>query len=156
MIEEIATVIAVNDGQVVVKSTIKSSCHSCHQQDECGSGQVAKAIPHKSLTTTLITKQSLNVGDEVVIGLSESSMLKSAIQVYLWPLIGLILSSAIGQLVFVEQFFWHELSALGFALIGGYLGYSLAKHQQSKPKIRNDLQPKLLRKCAKTISVTQI
>ncbi len=156
MIEETATVVAINGNQVVVKSTVKSSCHSCEQQDNCGSGQIAKAIPHKTLTTTLQTEQSLAVGDEVVIGLNETSMLKSALHVYLAPLFGLILGASIGQLVLVEALSWHELSAVGLATGLAYLGYLFAKKHHASEKVHKNLQPKLLRKCQNTIPVTQI
>lgn len=153
MIEETATVVAVNGNQITVKSTIKSTCHSCNQQDDCGSGQIAKAIPHKALTTCFENNSiHLNVGDEVVIGLSEKSVISSALQVYMLPLFAMIIFAAIGQFILVEQQHMHELLALTFAILGGYIGHLLAKTLQHKQQIQSNLQPKLLRKCSDVIT----
>ncbi|WNC71476.1 SoxR reducing system RseC family protein [Thalassotalea psychrophila] len=152
MIEETATVVAVDGNQVTVKSTIKSTCHSCNQQDDCGSGQIAKAIPHKALTTRFENSTTqLKVGDEVVIGLSERSIISSALQVYMLPLFTLILFAAIGQFILVEQQQMHEFFALVLAILGGYLGHLFAKFLQAKQQTQYNLQPKLLRKCSAVI-----
>ncbi|TRX54531.1 SoxR reducing system RseC family protein [Thalassomonas sp. M1454] len=156
MIEEVATVTAIDGDIITVKSTIKSTCHSCHQQDDCGSGQIAKAIPHKALTTKLTTSLQLNVGDEVVLGLPENSMLTSAFEVYMLPLFGLVLFAAFGQFTLVESYELHELFALFFAVIGALLGFYLAKYRQSNTQVAANLQPKIMRKCANTIPVKQI
>ncbi|KGJ97701.1 SoxR reducing system RseC family protein [Thalassotalea sp. ND16A] len=157
MIEETATVVAINGKQVTVTSTIKSTCHSCHQQDDCGSGQIAKAIPHKALTTTITAGQNnLHIGDEVVIGLSEKSLLNSAVQVYLLPLLMMIVFATIGQFYLVEQLQLHELIALVFAVVGGYLGFVIAQKQQNSRHSQASLQPKLLRKCADIIATVEL
>ncbi len=156
MIEETAKVIAINGRQVIVQSTIKSTCHSCHQQDDCGSGQIAKAIPHKSLTTEFTTNINIKVGDEVVLGLPEDIMLSSAFEVYMLPLLGLISFAAVGQFTLVEQWQLHELFAFLFALCGAFCGFYIARYRQKNSKVINNLQPKLLRKCANTIAVTKI
>ncbi|WOH37327.1 SoxR reducing system RseC family protein [Thalassotalea fonticola] len=153
MIEETATVVAIEGNQVIVKSVIKSTCHSCNQQDDCGSGQIAKAIPHKALTTRFEnTTAQLKLGDEVVIGLSEKSVISSALQVYMLPLFAMIVFAAIGQFILVEQQQMHELLALVFAVLGGYLGHLTAKVLQAKQQVQSNLQPKLLRKCSDVIT----
>ncbi|WP_371373005.1 SoxR reducing system RseC family protein [Thalassotalea aquiviva] len=156
MIEETATVIAINNRRVTVKSQIKSTCHSCEQQNDCGSGQVAKAISHKALISDLETDIPLTIGDEVVIGIPEGNILTSAVQVYLWPLLGLIIGASLGQLVLVEQLQWHEVSGLILASTLAFCGFKLAQKQQSQTEVQASLQPKLLRRCPKTISVTQL
>ena len=50
MIEEQARVIAIDKNKITVESIVKSSCSGCQQIDSCGSGQIAKAIPHKKNT----------------------------------------------------------------------------------------------------------
>ena len=62
MIEEQATVVAINDNNVTVTSDIKSACSGCQQVDNCGSGQVAKAFPQKK------TLDELNFNTAVAIG----------------------------------------------------------------------------------------
>ena len=130
MIEEQATVISVESGQVVVESVVKSSCSGCQQVDSCGSGQVAKAFPQKKMRYQLVTDQSLSPGDQVIIGLSEKLLLSTAWQVYLWPLIGLMAFAALGQWLVERAILPHELLAVLLSILGGYLGFFLARHRQ--------------------------
>ena len=100
--EELATITAIDNEQLTVVSKIKSTCNSCSQVDTCASGQVAKAIPHRSLSFILLKPKSLknqtvNIGDCVVLTLPEADLLQSAWQVYMWPIFGLFSFSALGQ-----------------------------------------------------------
>ena len=159
--EELATVTAIDNEKFTVVSQIKSSCNSCSQVKTCASGQVAKAIPHKKLSFTLekpesLESQSINVGDCVVLTLPEIDVLQSAWQVYLLPVLGLFSFSAVGQLLKQEGILTHELMALTIGLVGGYLGYRLAKYLQSTPEAQNKLQPKILRVLPKPLAVENI
>lgn len=158
MMEEIAEVVAIENGNVSVISQVKSSCNSCAQVSTCASGQVAKAIPHKKLSFTLPLSeqkniQQIKVGDCVVLTLPEADVLQSAWQVYLLPILGLISFSAIGQWLVIQKVLTHELLALVVGLLGGYLGYRLAKRLQNSPKLAGKLQPKVLRVLPKPLVV---
>ena len=149
MIKELANVVIVEPGQVTVSSQIKSSCSSCAQVDTCGSGQIAKALPQAKLTLTLpydtsSTNAALKQGDCVVIALPEKHILSSAGQVYLLPLLGLISFSAIGQWLFNQHILPHELLCLATGILGGYLGYRLAKFLQKYSKHSVKLQPTII------------
>ncbi|AXY00303.1 transcriptional regulator [Vibrio alfacsensis] len=78
----------------------QTSCSSCSSQKSCGTGVVTKAIGNKSLSWHLRTEQSVKVGQVVEIGFPESSLIKSAMAVYLLPLFGLIVGALIGHLFF--------------------------------------------------------
>ncbi len=150
MIKELATVIAINAQQVTVTSKIKSTCSSCAQVESCGSGQVAKALPHANLTLTLDYDESavgkaLEIGDCVVLAIPENYVLSSAGQVYLLPLLGLILFSATGQWLYSLQLVTHELVSLAIGLVGGYLGFRLAKFLQKHGKNSVKLQPQIIK-----------
>ncbi len=156
MIEEQATVVAIDEDNVTVTSTIKSACGSCQQVDNCGSGQVAKAFPQKKLSLTVKSPLALSLGDNVVLGLNESALLQSAWQVYLWPLVGLIAASWLGQWMVINSILSHEIFAIVLGVIGGYLGFSLAKKQQIKSATCAKLAPKILRKENQNIVITEI
>ncbi|WDE12810.1 SoxR reducing system RseC family protein [Thalassomonas haliotis] len=156
MIEEMATVVAINQDKVILESQVKSSCSSCRQVDNCGSGQVAKAIPLQKLTLTVSSTLPLKVGDNVIIGLPEKGLLQVAAQVYLLPLAGLIAGSALGQFLVMQGILAHELFAIVLGITGGYAGYRLAKYRQKNSKKAKLLQPEILRRAGQTIAVTEI
>lgn len=143
--EELAIVTQVNAQSVSVTSEVKSACSGCQQVDQCGSGQVAKAFPTKKLSLVLHTELPVKVGDTVILGLSDSCLLHSAWQVYLFPLFGLIAFAGIGQYLIAQSVLSHELLAVLLSMFGGYLGYALAKNRQSSPKNKVKLTPKILR-----------
>ena len=83
--EELAEVIAIENGNISLVTQLKSSCNSCSQVSTCASGQVAKAFPHKKSTfilslSALSKNQTLQVGDCVVLTLPEVDVLRSAWQ----------------------------------------------------------------------------
>ena len=156
MMEEKAHVIAVDNQVVTVKSTVKSACSSCQQVDTCGSGQIAKAIPHKSLTTKITTDKNLHVGDEVILAIPEKDILQTAWQVYLLPLIGLISFSGLGQWLVLHNIFEYEFMAILLGAVGGFLGFKLAQLIQKQRKHKNWLTPKIIRVLPKTIPISQL
>ena len=156
MIEEQATVTFIDDDNVTVTSDIKSACGGCQQVDNCGSGQVAKAFPQKKLSLTLKSPLALELGDKVVLGLNESALLQSAWQVYLWPLLGLIMASWLGQWLVINDMLGHEVFAIVFGLTGGFCGFSLAKRQQIKSASCTKLAPKILRRENQNIAIVEI
>ena len=161
MMEELATVISIestNDvsSKITVESQIKSTCSSCHQVDTCGSGQISKAIPKKKLIVELTTQLPVKIGDVIVLGLCEKGLLQTAWQVYLWPLIGLISFSAIGQYLVQQTLFPSELYGILLGFLGGYLGYRLAKYWQTHSEISLALMPKILRIQSKELKVTHL
>ena len=145
MIEELATVIAVEQEQVTVESKVKSGCSQCQQVDTCGNGQVAKAIPQKKMRLVLTTKLAVNVGDTLVLGVPNSQLLAVAWQVYLWPLFGLIFFAALGQWLLVNGFIEGELYVVILASLGGYLGFRCAKFWQNVHHRAKSILPVILR-----------
>jgi len=141
---------------VKVESEIKSSCSGCKQVDNCGSGQVAKAFPQTKLSLDLETHLPVKVGDTVVLGLSDKHLLLSAWQVYLWPILGLIAASVLGQWFVEQQIFVHELLAIVLGFFGGYLGFILARYQQKRGKYCQLLIPRILRIKKSPINIVEI
>lgn len=146
MMEETATVIAINNHQVTVESQVKSSCSSCHQVDSCGSGQVAKAIPHRKLIAELSNDLNLNLGEKVVLGIPEGKLLTSAWQVYFLPLLGLFIFAGVGQLISQYYQLSHEFLTILLSFLGGFVGFKLASYFQCKLTHQANLLPTIIRK----------
>ncbi|WP_448566922.1 SoxR reducing system RseC family protein [Thalassotalea ganghwensis] len=157
MVEESARVTQVLEPhKVIVESEVKSTCSGCQQLENCGSGQVAKAFPHKKLSLTLETDLALLAGDTVVIGIPQQALLLSAWQVYGFPLLGLIVGALIAQQLLEIGVLLHEIFAILFAVSCGYVGMKLATKRQKLLAINSTLTPKILRKETTKIPVTEI
>ena len=148
--EEPAKVIQVLRNSVIVESQLKSACSQCQQVDNCGSGQVAKAFPQPKLTVEIETEEAYNVGDEVLISVPEHALLNIAWQVYLWPILGLMLAAGLGQLLIIEAWLTQEWQAIILGAIGGFLGYKLAKYNVNRCKHHQLLKPKITQRLIKT------
>ncbi len=98
MIEESGLVVALEDGAVWVQTLRKSTCSSCSANVGCGQGLLDKlAINSRRGNVRALTDLQLAVGDQVVIGVREDLLLRSAVQVYLLPLLALLAGGFIGQ-----------------------------------------------------------
>ena len=153
MLEERAIVTAVNLDKVTVQSEVKSTCSSCQQNDSCGSGIVAKALPQKKLTVELVTQLDVSVGDVVTLSIPEKDLLQTAWQVYLWPLLGLITFSALGQYLVSQLVFPHEVFAIVLGCIGGYIAFKFTCYWQKKSGISLKLLPQIMRIEIKNIPI---
>ncbi len=137
MIEEIATVIAVEAEGIWVKTQAKTTCGACQQQDSCTSGVVAKALTPKEPRLFIPTVVAVLPGQQVRIGLHETALTQAALRVYLVPLVAFILSMAL-----LVQLGANE----ALQLLGGLLGSggSLFLVRCNEKKREKSLQVSLL------------
>ncbi|MEJ2142497.1 MAG: SoxR reducing system RseC family protein [Gammaproteobacteria bacterium] len=147
MIEEVATVIDIHDGQVLLEAQRQSTCGTCAAKTGCGTAVFAKTLGKKSSQITTINTLNLQVGDRVLVGLHENALLLGSFMVYLIPIIGLFVFALIGQW-FSQQ--WlnveNELWIIGFATAGFILALSFVKKFNRKIKNDSRFQPVLLKK----------
>jgi len=123
MVEEIATVVEVETDGVWLQTKVVSSCQSCSAQDSCTSGVVAKALTRRDYRFFLPqATPELLVGQQVRIGIAEDVLVKSALYVYLLPLLMFI--AALG-LAFAGG--WNEAVQLAVGVAGGCFGMLLAR-----------------------------
>ncbi|WP_075181536.1 SoxR-reducing system protein RseC [Pantoea sp. 1.19] len=122
MIKEWATVVAWHNGVATVHAESKTSCNSCSAKGGCGSAMLNKLGPKNAHVMTLRSEQPLQPGQRVELGIRESSLLGSAMLVYLAPLVGLFLVAGLFQALFHS-----DLAAATGALLGGVAGFILAR-----------------------------
>lgn len=88
MIEEQARVVALEAGAVWVETRRQSTCGGCSANAGCGQGLMDKIGVRASRGhVRALCDLQLQVGDEVVIGVAEDWLLRSALLVYLLPLL---------------------------------------------------------------------
>ncbi|HFT1455901.1 TPA: SoxR reducing system RseC family protein, partial [Klebsiella pneumoniae] len=97
MIKEWATVVSWHNGVAQVHCDVKASCSSCASRAGCGSRVLNKLGPQTSHTISVPCEQPLAAGQKVELGIAESSLLGSAMLVYMAPLAGLFVMASIFQ-----------------------------------------------------------
>ncbi|REL34515.1 SoxR reducing system RseC family protein [Thalassotalea euphylliae] len=150
--DEKATIVEVNNHSVVVESQVKSTCSQCQQVDNCGSGLVAKALPQQKLRVEIVTQEEFSVGEQVIISIPEQAMLAVAWQVYLWPVIGLMLGAGLGQLLLLNGILSHELPTIMMGFSGGYAGFKWAKARLDKNPKQQALVPTIKQRLISTLA----
>ena len=98
MIKEWATVVSWHNGVAQVHCDVKASCSSCASRAGCGSRVLNKLGPQTSHTISVPCEQPLAAGQKVELGIAESSLLGSAMLVYMAPLAGLFVMASIFRL----------------------------------------------------------
>ncbi|MBL4608910.1 MAG: SoxR reducing system RseC family protein [Pseudomonadales bacterium] len=141
MLEEHGRVVALDGGLAMIETVRITSCQSCEAKSTCGQGSIAEVVGQKSCIISALNSLSLQVGDEVVVGLSESTLLKSALLVYLLPLV-LMIAGAGG---FQWLYGTNDLVAAFGGGIGFLAGFALVYLYNHQHKDDENFQPMVLR-----------
>ncbi|KLU16070.1 MULTISPECIES: SoxR-reducing system protein RseC [Xenorhabdus] len=122
MVKEWATVIRWHKGRALLRYGSSSGCGSCQTKTACGSYLLEKIGPESIHQLELEISQPLQPGQKVEVGIPESSLLRSAMLVYLTPLLGLFLGAVLFQFWTPVQL-WICLGGIG----GGVAGFFIAR-----------------------------
>ncbi len=123
MIEESATVVAVDGNFAWVESERASSCDGCAANKGCGTATLQKVMGQKRTQLKAINRAEAQVGERVVIGLQEQALLKGSLYAYILPLLLLFVFAFI-----FEQLFASEGITILAGLGGLLLGFVLLKY----------------------------
>lgn len=113
MITERARVIALEDGYAWVETERQTACGACSVKQGCGTATVAKIWGGRRSQLRVINELPLQIGNEVLIGVSEGALVQGSLAVYLLPLLLLLLGAGGGDLLFAHD---------SMAIAGGLLG----------------------------------
>ncbi|MCE2597324.1 SoxR reducing system RseC family protein [Motilimonas cestriensis] len=133
-------IIAVESDRVWVKCQTQSACTSCSAKSSCGTSVLAKAFPVRTQELVIKTSEPFQIGQTVALTVADKALLTAAFQVYLLPLLGLMLGAAIAPLL--APISYQELSSIGGGLLGLSLGLVFAKrvHQKNQHHPLDDIQ----------------
>ena len=124
MIEESGVVLSVAEDGVVVETIRKSSCGQCSAAKGCGQ-KILASIGQGQRFEVLATNPRnliLQQGDEVVLGLAESALLKASAMAYLLPLVLMIVAATFSELAGISE------GGVAFSGIGGlFLGLGVTR-----------------------------
>lgn len=154
MITENAIVVSIDNNQTWIETQRKSACGQCSANKGCGTSVLSKVIGNKLTKIKAINNINAQVGDEVVIGVNEQSLLKGAFVVYMLPLILLFIFSFVGQLVSDNLLIQNnEFLIILFAVTGFYLGMRKVKSFSTSIAKNEKYQPVILKKSNSSVLV---
>ncbi|MGZ8270002.1 MAG: SoxR reducing system RseC family protein [Methylophilus sp.] len=147
MIEEQAVILSVEtleDNPKISVATLeierKTACGLCGKTRGCGNAIWGKLFAHQ---TTAFKAQNLihaNVGQSVIVGINEKALLKSALLLYLFPLVTMLTAAIIAIQVSNT-----DMNAMIGALIGLLLGFIWVKGYTTSNQYFLFQQPVILR-----------
>ncbi len=150
MIEDSATVVAVDDNFAWVESERASSCNSCAANKGCGTATLQKVMGQKRTQLKAINQAKARVGERVVIGLQEQALLKGSLYAYILPLL----------LLFVFAFVFEQLfSSEGITILAGLggllLGFVLLKYLSKQLAEDERFQAVILRRENEAVKIVK-
>jgi sigma-E factor negative regulatory protein RseC len=100
MLEESGKVVSIEDGGLWVETIQQSTCGSCRAKKGCGQQLLSKIGTHSANIKAVLDKNdnnSYSVGDVVVIGIPENTIVMSSLLIYCLPLLLMIVFSGIAH-----------------------------------------------------------
>jgi sigma-E factor negative regulatory protein RseC len=114
MIEELAVVMKIENHRVWVESRQNSACGGCQQKASCTTNALGSVLKKKSVPVD--SDIQLKTGDEVMVAIDESLLLRASILLYLVPLIALFTGAGIADWLLADNALyadiWITVSAL--------------------------------------------
>jgi sigma-E factor negative regulatory protein RseC len=125
MIEERAVILSLeretndtasNDSTAILEIERKSACGLCGQTRGCGNSIWGKLFAHQSTAFKAQNRINAKVGDSVIVGINEKALLKSALLLYILPLVTMLIGAILASQI-------HDTN--GSAMIGAAAGLVL-------------------------------
>lgn len=154
MIEESGRVVDVEGGFAWIESERNSTCGGCSVRGGCGTGVIARALGPRRLRLRAINSIDVVIGDEVVIGIPESGLLRGSLAVYAVPLAALLGGALAGSGIVTQ---WYPLAAEAGAIAGAaaglVAGFVWLRRFSHRTGNHPAYQPVVLRRLHATLSV---
>ena len=144
MIEERAVILSLDNVPSNLMATLeierKTACGLCGQTRGCGNSIWGKLFAHQSTAFKAQNRINAKVGDSVIVGINEQALLKSALLLYILPLVTLF----IGAILAMQLHHTNGYTMLG-ALLGLVLGLLWVKGHTISSSYYKLQQPVILR-----------
>ena len=140
MVEGLARVVGSDAGRLWLEPEQTTGCGHCASAAACGmkNGHERRLAARRF---SVADDGSLAVGDRVVIGIAEFTLLRASAIAYALPLVGMI-----GGALVAHAFGGSDAWAAGATALGLGCGLLLARSRASRLRARGELTPRLLRR----------
>ncbi|HUT41176.1 MAG TPA: SoxR reducing system RseC family protein [Gammaproteobacteria bacterium] len=141
MIEETGQVVDVQGEFAWVESERRSACGGCASSEGCGTGVIARAFGNRAVTLKVLNHIGAGIGDRVVIGISETGLVRGALAVYALPLLTLFVGALCGQWLAGGS----DVAAIAGAVAGLAAGLAWLARFSRRTRVDAAFQPVVLR-----------
>ena len=147
MIEEAGQVVDVQGAFAWIESERTSTCGACNVRKGCGTAVLAKVLGQRRIHLRVLNRINAQIGDAVVIGISESGLVRGSLAVYAVPLAGLFIGALAGNgLGYYVSQSSSDLLAIAGAFMGLAAGLFWLKRFSRMTEKDASYQPVILRK----------
>jgi len=146
MIEEQAQVVEVVGSQLVLQAQTQSACGSCSASKGCGTSVLSKVIGRKFTRFQAENNIDAEVGDTVVVGISEDALLKGSLVMYIIPIIGMLVFSLIANASLESVVDYRDLAITAAGIMGLVSGSMMSRWYFQRQGSRQRFTPVVLRK----------
>jgi len=145
MIEQHAIILAVetpaeSPAIATIEVVRKTACGLCGKTRGCGNAFWGKLFGHKNSSLQVRNDIDAKVGQSVIVGIDEKAFMKSALLLYLVPLVTLLIGA-----ILASQVSPADISAMLGAVVGLVLGFLWVKAHIAGRDYNQNYQPKILR-----------
>ncbi len=140
MIEETGRVIAIEQGAVWVETVRVSACQQCSANKGCGHAVMDRQQAGSRARVRALNHLSLELDQQVVLGLPEGALLRGALMIYLLPLCLLFLGALSGDLL------WPSAGAVAGGLGGLGVGFAVNRWYSQRHQYNPAWHPQVLRR----------
>lgn len=144
MIEELAKVVKIENHQVWVESGQNNACGGCLQKASCTTNALGNILKKKSVPVD--SNIQLKTGDEVMVAIDESLLLRASLLLYLLPLIALFTGAGIADWLLADNILYVDLWIVGSAFLSFLFSLWLINKAQSLLILNYYARPVVVRK----------
>lgn len=152
MIEESGRIVELEGEFAWIDSERSTTCGGCAVRKGCGTGAIARVLGQKHVRLRVVNRIGAAVGDRVVIGISESGLLRGSLAVYAAPLAALFAGALAGHFVggYLGSAARDPLAIAG-AVAGLLAGFAWLRRFSRRTGNHAAYQPVVLRKQLTTV-----
>jgi sigma-E factor negative regulatory protein RseC len=118
MLTESARVIRRDGNRVELELQRVSACGDCQLSQGCGTGALGRLLGRRSRPLVIETERDFRAGDQVVLAMPESTLVRASLLLFGLPLLGLLLGGLVAMLFALVE--WLVVAAATFGLFAGY------------------------------------
>jgi sigma-E factor negative regulatory protein RseC len=147
MIEESGQVVELDGEFAWIESERSTACGGCAARKGCGTGAIARVLGQRPVRLRVLNRVNAAVGDRVVVGISETGLLKGSLAVYAAPLAALFAGALGGH--YLAALLWPAVRdplAIAGAVIGLSAGLLWLRNFGQRTGNHAAYQPVVLRK----------